>query len=64
MKNLLAMIGREEDRARMGELARRYRAARAEGVIDDVMREIEKHWRAIRKPMPTRDEVREMLEDE
>lgn len=64
MNSLLALVGREEDRARLRELSRRYHAARAEGVLDDVMQEIEKAWRAIRKPMPTRDEVRQMLDEE
>jgi hypothetical protein len=64
MKNLLALIPREEDRARMRELSRRYRTARADGVLDDVLLEIEKHWRAVRRPMPTREEIREMLDDE
>jgi hypothetical protein len=64
MTSLLALVGREEDRARLRELSRRYRTARAEGVLDDFMQEVEKAWRAIRKPMPTRDEVRQMLDDE
>lgn len=64
MENLLALIPREEDRSRMREFSHRYRTARADGVLDDVMREIDKHWRAIRRPMPTREEVAEMLASE
>jgi len=64
MTNLLALIPREEDRERLREFSQRYRAARADGVIDDVLRELEKHWRAMRRPMPTRDEVRQMLDEE
>jgi len=63
MDALLKLISVDADRARMRELSKRYRTARTDAVLDEVMNEIEKRWRAIRKPMPTRDEVREMLDE-
>jgi hypothetical protein len=61
LPTLLTLVPRAEDRARLLELARAYRAGRAGGVLDDVMVEVERHWRAIRRPMPTRAQLAEML---
>lgn len=61
MDVLMTMIPRAEDRARMTDLAEQYRTGRAEGVVDCVLDELDKHWRAIRRPKPSREEVVEML---
>lgn len=63
MQVLMTLIPRADDRARITDLARQYRTGRQEGVLDSVLAELDRHWRPIRRPRPSREEVMEMLMD-
>jgi len=63
MENLMTLIPQADDRARIVSIGANYKSTSAESALDDFMSEIERHWRAVRRPQPSRTEVAEMLRE-
>jgi hypothetical protein len=69
LESLLDLIPREGDRAELRDLGRRHNravvsrapAAEREAILDEAMARVQDHFRAIRHPLPSRDDLAQML---
>jgi hypothetical protein len=67
-ESLLRLIPKEADRQKLRDLAREFSlgrqapgASRGEQALDQIMHQIQLHFRAIRHPLPGKQEVEQML---
>jgi hypothetical protein len=69
--DLLKLVPKEAERRELNRLGREYAqaagqpaaAARTGPMLDEIMKQIQHHFRAIRHPLPTRAQVEQMMRE-